>query len=269
MPDLDDLLRTRLRAAGVDVPGLSGLKLTPWRAWLLLREHLGRRATLVDLYELEAAGRGIRPGELSAAERDHLKAISRPARRRFGQAEVLPGSDRPGDPHELTSADPAWPERFAVWRDRLAAVLGPAAARVDHVGSTAVPGLAAKPVIDIQVSVPDVTDERSFLPLLESAGLILRLRETGHLFLWPPPAQPRDVHVHVCASGGSWERDHLLFRDYLCAHPSVCENYSALKNELIERWRQDRKAYGDSKTDFVLDTLADAARWAMATGWHT
>jgi GrpB-like predicted nucleotidyltransferase (UPF0157 family) len=59
-----------------------------------------------------------------------------------------------------------------------------------------------------------------------------------------------------------------LFRDYLRAHPSVCENYAALKKELTARWRHDRKAYGDSKTDFVLDTLADAAEWARATGWR-
>jgi GrpB protein len=209
MPDLDDLLRARLRAAGVDLPALFGRDLDPWQVWLFLREHLGRRATLVDLYELEAASRGMRPEELTAADREHLKVISRRARRRFVQAEVLPGSARPGDPHEVTSYDHAWQEGFAIWRDRLTAVLGAAATRIDHVGSTAVPGLAAKPVIDIQVSVPDVADERSYLPLLESAGLILRLRETGHLFLWPPPAAPRDVHVHVCASGSSWERIHL------------------------------------------------------------
>lgn len=266
---LSDGLQKRLRAAGIDACDPSALGLDPWEAWLRLRAQNGRRATLVDLYELEAASRGIPPDELSAADRDRLKAMSRPARRRFGQAEVLPGSERPGDPHEVVSSDPAWPEKFAVWRDRLSAVLGPRAMRIDHVGSTAVPGLAAKPVIDIQVSVPDVTDERAYLPLLESAGLILRLRETGHLFLWPPPAKPRDAHVHVCASGSSWERDHLLFRDYLRAHPSVCESYAALKNELVTRWRHDRKAYGESKTDFVLDALADAARWATATGWHT
>jgi GrpB-like predicted nucleotidyltransferase (UPF0157 family) len=60
----------------------------------------------------------------------------------------------------------------------------------------------------------------------------------------------------------------VLFRDYLRAHPSVREDYAALEKELIARWRHDRKAYGDSKTDFVLDPLADAAEWAMATGWQ-
>ena len=130
------------------------------------------------------------------------------------------------------------------------------------------PGLAAKPVIDIQVSVPDVADEHSYRPLLESAGLILRLRETGHLFLWPPPDRPRSVHVHVCASDSSWERNHLLFRDYLRAHPAVAGRYAAMKQDLIARWPDDRTAYGAAKTAFVLDTLEAADRWARLTGWH-
>jgi GrpB-like predicted nucleotidyltransferase (UPF0157 family) len=84
-----------------------------------------------------------------------------------------------------------------------------------------------------------------------------------------PAAEPRDAHVHICGSGGTWERDHLLFRDYLRSHPPIRENYAALKRDLIARWPHDRKAYGDSKTDFVLDTLADAAEWATATGWRS
>jgi GrpB-like predicted nucleotidyltransferase (UPF0157 family) len=264
---LSDGLQKRLTAAGVDTPGLSGQELDPWDMWLRLRAHGGRRATLVDLYELEAARQGIRPEELSVADRQRLKAVSLPARR--DQAEVVPGGVRGVDPREVTSYDPDWPARFRAWRDRLAAALGRAAVRIDHVGSTSVPGLAAKPIIDIQVSVPNVDDERLYLCRAESAGLVLQLRERGHRFLLPPATEPRDIHVHVCGSGSAWEHDHLLFRDYLRAHPSVRENYAALKKELIARWRHDRKAYGDSKTDFVLDTLADAAEWAMATGWRT
>jgi GrpB-like predicted nucleotidyltransferase (UPF0157 family) len=264
---LSDGLQKRLKAAGIDTSGPSGQGLDPWEVWLRLRAHSGRRATLVDLYELEAARQGIRPEELPAADRQWLKAASLHARR--DQAEVVPASARGVDPHEVISYDPNWPAQFRAWRDRLADVLGCAAVRIDHVGSTSVPGLAAKPIIDVQVSVPDVDDERPYLCRAESAGLVLQLRERGHRFLLRPAAEPRDVHVHICGSGGAWERDHLLFRDYLRAHPSVRENYAALKKELIARWRHDRKAYGDSKTDFVLDTLADAAEWAIATGWRT
>src|SRR5581483_10204999 len=121
---------------------------------------------------------------------------------------------------------------------------------------------------DIQVSVPDVDNEQSYLRRAESAGLVLHLREPGHRFLWPPSERPRDVHVHICGSGSAWERNHLLFRDYLRTHPAVCEIYATLKKGLIERWHHDRKAYGDSKTDFVLDTLT-AAQWATTSRWHT
>jgi GrpB-like predicted nucleotidyltransferase (UPF0157 family) len=261
---LSDQLRDRLAAAGVDLPDQVQ---DPWKMWLRLRAHDGRRATLVDLYELEAARRGVRPEELPLADRKWLRAASFPARRDEG--EVVPGTVRPPDPHEVTSYNPDWPRRFGRWRDRLATALGAAAVRIEHVGSTSVPGLAAKPVIDIQVSVPEVDDEQSYVPLAESAGLVLHMRERGHRFLLQPASEPRDVHVHVCSSGGTWERDHLLFRDYLRASPAARENYAALKKELIARWADDRKAYGDAKTGFVLDTLADAAGWAAATGWRT
>jgi GrpB-like predicted nucleotidyltransferase (UPF0157 family) len=263
---LSDGLQRRLQAAGIEIPVLSAGALDPWDVWLRLREHSGRRATLVDLYELEAARQGIRPEELPEADRQRLMVASLHVRRE--QVEIVAGSSRPVDPHEVTGYDPEWPARFAGWRERLAAVLGQVAVRIEHVGSTSVPGLAAKPVIDIQVSVPDVDDEQSYLDRAGSAGLVLHLRERGHRFLWPPAAKPRDAHVHICSSGSAWESVHLLFRDYLRAHPSVCKDYAALKNELITRWHHDRKAYGDAKTGFVLDTLADARQWATATGWQ-
>ena len=253
-------------AAGVDIPVLPGPVLDPWDAWLRLRAHSGRRATLVDLYELEAACQGVRPEDLTAADRERLMVASLHVRRE--QVEVVTGSGRPVDPHEVTGYDPGWPARFRAWRERLTAALGQVTVRIEHVGSTSVPGLAAKPVIDIQVSVPDVDDEQSYLGRAESAGLVLHLRERGHRFLWPPAVRPRDAHVHICGSGSIWEHDHLLFRDYLRAHPLACKDYAALKQELITRWHHDRKAYGDAKTGFVLDTLADARQWAAATGWQ-
>ena len=237
----------------------------PWEVWLLLRERWGRRATLVDLYELEAASRGIPPECLSKADRSQLWAAIRPIRYPTRQP-ALSGSDRRGDPHEISEYDPAWAVTFAQWRSRLAAALG-AATRIDHVGSTAVPGLAAKPVIDIMISVPDTSDEPSYLPACISTGLVLRAREGGHLLLWPPPASPREVHVHVCNSGGHWGRDELLFRDYLAANSAVRDQYAALKRDLMARWHDDRQAYGEAKTAFVLDTLEHARTWAAECGW--
>jgi GrpB-like predicted nucleotidyltransferase (UPF0157 family) len=264
---VSDGLRERLRAVGLDPLSMFAHGADPWEIWLLLRDRWGRRATLVDLYELEAADRGIPLECLPGAERSRLRAAARPVCYP-GRQPALPGSDRPGDPHEVSEHDPAWRVMFADWRSRLAAVLGAAATRIDHVGSTAVPGLAAKPVIDIMISVPDTRDESSYLPACISTGLILRMREEEHLLLWPPPARPREVHVHVCDSGSDRGRDELLFRDYLAADAGARDHYSALKRDLIARWHDDRRAYTEAKTAFVLDALEHARTWAVDSGWN-
>ena len=173
-----------------------------------------------------------------------------------------------GDPVEVVPYDPAWPAAFAGWRDCLTAALGATARRVEHIGSTAVPGLAAKPVLDIQVAVPEVTDEMAFRPALEGLGLPLRAREPGHRYFRPPRGRPREVQVHVCDAGGSWERAHLLFRDYLRSHPGAREAYSALKRDLAAGFRGDRWAYNEAKTGFILDALLEAEEWATAAGWR-
>jgi hypothetical protein len=90
--------------------------LDPWEAWLRLRARWGRRATLVDLYEPEAAFQGIGLEQLTAADRERLKVLSRHVRR--DQVEVVPGSGRSGDPHEVNGYDPAWPGCFGVWHRR-------------------------------------------------------------------------------------------------------------------------------------------------------
>ncbi|MEP7157996.1 MAG: GrpB family protein [Chloroflexota bacterium] len=178
------------------------------------------------------------------------------------------GQDRPSDPVELAPYDPAWPERYEVMRARLAAALGEVAVRIEHVGSTAVPGLSAKPVIDIQVSVPDVTDEDSYRDAIESQGFGLRWIEPHHRYFRPPPGLPREYQVHVCSVGSEWERVHLLFRDYLRAHPETAEEYSALKARLAGQYRYDRVGYTDAKGPFIDATVATAEQWAKDIGWR-
>lgn len=253
-------LAARLTSAGVD-PADPG---DPAAAWRRLLTAFGPRATLVDRYALEAHARGLAVVDLPPRDREEMWREVLAAR--------LPGlelRDEPGgDPVEVVPYDPAWPDAFAVWRDRLAAALGPAARRIDHVGSTAVPGLAAKPVVDIQVGVVDVADEAVFRPALEGLGLPLRAREPGHCYFRPPRGQPREVHVHVCDAGSPWERAHLLFRDFLRSHRGAREAYSALKWGLAAEFRGDRWAYNEAKTGFILDSLEAAEVWAAATGWR-
>ncbi|MFD6176821.1 MULTISPECIES: GrpB family protein [unclassified Isoptericola] len=165
----------------------------------------------------------------------------------------------------LVEPDPTWPERFARERERIVAALGPVAVRVDHVGSTSVPGLAAKPIVDIDVSVPDVEDEDAYLPALLAAGYELRVREPGHRLVRTPE---RDVHVHVCATGSGWERSHLLFRDRLRHDAADRAAYAALKRELAQRDWPSMNDYADAKGGLIAEITARAEAWAAATGWQ-
>ena len=180
---------------------------------------------------------------------------------------IVPGNER-ADPIEIVAYDHSWPGRFEMMRARLAAALGPTARRIDHVGSTAVTGLAAKPIIDVQVSVPDVEDEGAFRAPIEALGFVLRFVEPGHRYFRPPPGLPRLWQVHVCSLGSRWERDHLLFRDYLRAHPRRAADYAALKRRLVGEFRHQRIAYTDAKAPFIEETLALAEAWAAEVGWQ-
>ena len=153
----------------------------------------------------------------------------------------------------IVDYDPLWSKRFEFERDRIEVALGERAVRIDHIGSTSVPGLAAKPVIDIDLSVSDPEDEAAFVPDLESAGYVLRVREPQHRMLRTPEL---DVHLHVCASGSEWERRHLLFRDWLRAHPDDRHYYETVKRSLAERIWNDTNHYAEAKTDVIDEIMS-------------
>jgi GrpB-like predicted nucleotidyltransferase (UPF0157 family) len=182
-----------------------------------------------------------------------------------GEVELL--GEGTGLPVELVDPDPGWPYRFEELRARLAATLGPVAVRIDHVGSTSVPGLVAKPILDVQVSVVDIDDEARYRDAVESIGVVLRSREPEHRYFRPPPGAPRTVHVHVCPTGSDWERVHLLFRDYLRAHPERATAYGELKRALLPAYGADRLGYTEAKSPFIEETLDLAEAWAAETDW--
>lgn len=259
---LDPQLMRRLGEVGLDPADFGD----PRHAWQRLHDRFGRRVTLIDRYALEAASRGVATDQLGREERARLTrevlAVQYPG------IEFTTGSERPvTDLVEVSPYREEWAAAFEAWWTRLAAALGHTAVRIEHVGSTAVPGLEAKPVIDIQVSVDDVDDEARYVPAIEGLGVSLRLREPGHRYFRPAGGLPRNVQIHVCEAGGEWERDHLLFRDYLRADPEAREAYARLKRELAERYRDDRLAYTEGKTGFILDALEEARVWAERTGW--
>jgi len=180
----------------------------------------------------------------------------------------LHGTSLGGD-LELVPYDPAWPARFEALRDKLALALGPVALRIDHIGSTAVPSLAAKAVIDIQVIVSNQADDASYMPGLESTGLGLRYRDPAASWsFFRPMRPPRTHHVHVTSAGSPRERAQLLFVDYLRYDAGARDAYAALKYELAATHANDRVAYTDAKTEFVTAVLEDAEAWAATTGWQ-
>lgn len=165
--------------------------------------------------------------------------------------------DRPGgEPAVIVAASPRWAAEATDWLNRIRDAIADPGVRLEHIGSTAVPGLAAKPVLDIQVAVPDLTDEPTYGPALESLGLILRAREPDHRFFRPPAGEPRTVHVHVCEIGSTWESDHVRFRDALRGSPETAHAYAVLKQHLGETVGQDRGAYNRGKSDFIRSVLA-------------
>ncbi|MGY1634110.1 GrpB family protein [Geodermatophilus sp. SYSU D01186] len=174
--------------------------------------------------------------------------------------KVTVGERIPHDaPITLVEYDPRWPGLFAREADRVRTALGQVAVRVEHVGSTSVPGLCAKPIIDMVLVVPDSADEPSYVPALESAGYVLTIREPEwleHRLLRGPDT---DVNLHVF-SAGEPEIDRMLaFRDRLRTHDEDRERYAEAKRALARRVWRHVQHYADAKTSVVQEILARAA----------
>jgi GrpB-like predicted nucleotidyltransferase (UPF0157 family) len=182
--------------------------------------------------------------------------------------ELAPASDREFDPIEVVPYDPEWPARFKVWREKLAAALGKTARRIDHYGSTSIPGMPAKPVIDIHVGVDDMTREELYVPQIEAIGVQLRSRDSDQRFFRPFAGAPRDVHIHVCNLGSEWARKDLLFAAYLRRDAAARADYLRAKELAAAQWADDRIAYTEAKTQAVNAILPRAEEWARETGWN-
>jgi GrpB-like predicted nucleotidyltransferase (UPF0157 family) len=164
--------------------------------------------------------------------------------------------DRPGTSwaFEIVDPDPAWPARFEQEATRIREALGDLAVRIDHIGSTAVPDLPAKPVIDIQVSLSSMTPRATWREPLAAAGYSYRLDPTSvdHEFVCRESADgTRLVNVHLCPAGSEWERRHLTFRDRLRSDPGARDAYATLKRRLAAEHPKDVHTYADGKNAFI------------------
>ena len=164
------------------------------------------------------------------------------------------------EPASISVVDhrPEWAERFAHLRELVVTALGDHALSVEHIGSTSVPGLAAKPIVDVLLTVADVEDEDAYVPPLVDAGFVLRVREPEHRMLRTPD---KDVHLHVYAPAHEAVAAYLDLRDWLRVSAEDRALYEATKRELAQRTWADMNDYADAKTDVVLAVLARARQW--------
>jgi GrpB-like predicted nucleotidyltransferase (UPF0157 family) len=154
--------------------------------------------------------------------------------------------------------DPDWPRLFRREADRIRAVLGERVVQLEHVGSTSVPGLAAKPIIDVLLVVPDSGDEPAYVPDLEAAGYVLVIREPDwhqHRVLKGPDT---DLNLHVYSPGCPEIERNLIFRERLRKDPVDRAHYQQVKRELAERDWTYVQQYADAKTEVVEAIIARA-----------
>ncbi len=152
---------------------------------------------------------------------------------------------------ELSDYDPAWPRMFQAEAPRIAEALGEEVVEIEHVGSTSVPGLRAKPIIDILVAVETFSPLETYKRKLAPIGYTHHphINDAERLFFWK--GVPRTHHLHI-VEYATWEHQrHIIFRDYLRAHPEIARLYAQVKEQLAQTFHDNRPAYTRGKTAFI------------------
>lgn len=169
----------------------------------------------------------------------------------------------------IVAYNPAWPARFTDIGAALRRALGNVALRIDHIGSTSVPGLAAKPIIDIQVSVEHLEPTSPFRDPLIDMGLVYRADnpERTKRYFREAPGQPR-THIHVRRAGSFSEQFPLLFRDFLRVDRRTASDYANVKQALAQQHQHDGHAYTNAKVPICWEIIRRADDWAQQTGWE-
>lgn len=162
------------------------------------------------------------------------------------------------DDVHISDYDPAWPRLFALEAERLRAVLEPTlVVGIEHFGSTAVPGLAAKPIIDILIAVTSLARAKAtVIPAILALGYVYwedNPKPDRMFFVkgMPPYGARRTHHIHISEPEGEMWQRRLVFRDHLAAHPDEARRYEALKRDLAARYSTDREAYTDAKAAYI------------------
>jgi GrpB-like predicted nucleotidyltransferase (UPF0157 family) len=158
----------------------------------------------------------------------------------------------------LAEYDPEWPKLFEREAARVRTILGEQVVRLEHTGSTSVPGLAAKPIVDMTLEVPDSSDEQAYVPHLEAAGYVLRIREPDwhehRLFKGPDT----NINLHVFSAGSTETERMVAFRDWLRTHDEDRELYARTKRQLADQEWEFVQNYADAKNEVVDDIMSRA-----------
>jgi len=164
----------------------------------------------------------------------------------------------------IVDYDPRWPTIYSKEKDRILSVVGNKVAAIEHVGSPAISGLGAKPIIDIMVAVRQLSDAKECIEPLRSIGYEYvpeyekELPERRYFRKGPEGVRNKHFHLHMVQHGGDFWKRHLMFRGYLRCHPEVAQQYCELKRKLAEKHALDREAYTDAKTPFIESILTQA-----------
>lgn len=158
----------------------------------------------------------------------------------------------------VADSDPAWAKVYARLEPELWQALGSRAVGIEHVGSTSVPGLPAKPILDVAIGLGPDADRDAVIQALCSIGFTYRGdggNSVGHLLVWEDAPEHRLVHLHVIPHGGHEWRHYVVVRDRLRADPTARDAYASLKRELAERFSDDRPSYTKGKAEFITGLL--------------
>ncbi len=160
----------------------------------------------------------------------------------------------------LTPYTPEWKRYFEQEKAALQEELGSAILDIQHVGSTSIPGMPAKPIVDIAIAVADFEEAKACIPLIEALGYEYK-GEFGiphrHYFV---KGEPRLFHIHMSEINSTEWQNHILFRDYLCQHPEIAKEYAELKQQLALKFPRDREAYLEGKAAFIEGVLTKSRK---------
>jgi GrpB-like predicted nucleotidyltransferase (UPF0157 family) len=227
-----------------------------WKEHILFRDFLRNQPAVATRY-----------GDLKrrlAKEFPNDREAYGDAKASFIQVALGRAKMGPPTPIHIGDYDPRWPEMFEDERIIIQKAIGEIAIDIQHIGSTSVPGLAGKPIVDIIISVAAIDRARDLCVAALSAVGYEYVPEYEIVMperLYFRKGDPRSHHIHMVVEGTEFWRRHILFRDYLRVHPEAAQEYADLKKRLAKEHDTDMDGYTDGKSDFIRETEEKAAAW--------